>query len=164
VVGIALLADAFVRGGAEQGLLLAPWVLLGAWLVYAVMYAPHVATDAEGITVANVLRRTHVPWGRVTDISLRWQLVLTLDDGRRIKAYGGPVAGRPGRPTRAGDLRREPPALQDLVLVREPWELAREGGAAGGEMTRRWDLPALLSLAVILVWALIAVLIVQAGA
>lgn len=164
VVGILLLGDAVLRAGWGQGLLLAPWVLLMGWLVWVLMYAPYIATDDEAITIANVLRRTRIPWGRVNAIDLRWQVVVELDDGRLVKAYGGPVAGRPGRLARAADARREPPALRELILIREPWEAARERGASGGAVERSWAVPELLALALILVWAAIALFIVSGGA
>ncbi|MFS0732617.1 PH domain-containing protein [Microbacterium sp. 1P10UB] len=166
VVALLLLGDAVVRAGWAQMLLLAPWVLLVVWLIYVAMYASAIETDAAGATVQNFLRRTRVPWAKVQDIRLRYQVVFDLDDGRQLKAYGGPVAGRPVRDRgRMGfQMRREPPALRELALIQEQWETAREQGAPDTPVTRSWDLPALVALAVIAVGALVAVIITNAPA
>lgn len=161
VVAIFLLGDAVLRAGWGEMLLLAPWVLLAVWLVYLLMYASVIETDAGAATVQNFLRRTRLPWGAVTDIRLRYQVVFVYGTGRELKAIGGPVSGRPGRPsrTRDGAGRREPPALLELERVRHRWEAAVDAGAAGGDPTRSWDMIGLGTLAVILVWAAVAVVI-----
>ena len=92
---------------------------------------------------------------------MQWQVVFTLDDGRTVKAYGGPVAGTPGRAERREEARpaSPPPALRDLYLIQERWQTAREAGAPAGDVRRSWDYPTLSALAVILIWAVIAVVI-----
>ncbi len=166
VVALLLLGDAVVRAGWGQMLLLAPWVLLVVWLIYVSMYASAIETDAAGATVQNFLRRTRVPWAKVQDIRLRYQVVFELDDGRLFKAYGGPVAGRPVRDRgRVGlQMRREPPALRELSLIQEQWETAREQGTPDTPVTRSWDILALVAFGVIAVGALVAVIITSVPA
>ncbi|AZS37233.1 hypothetical protein CVS47_01865 [Microbacterium lemovicicum] len=166
VVALLLLGDAVVRAGWGQMLLLAPWVLLVVWLIYVSMYASAIETDAAGATVQNFLRRTRVPWAKVQDIRLRYQVVFELDDGRLFKAYGGPVAGRPVRDRgRMGlQMRREPPALRELSLIQEQWETAREQGTPDTPVTRSWDILALVAFGVIAVGALVAVFITSVPA
>ncbi len=179
LVALALLVDAGVRAGVGEMLLLAPWVLLVLWFVYVLVYAPHIRTDASGVRVHNLLRIVEFPWSAVRDIELRWQVRFRLSSGQDVSSFGGPVAGRPGRPPLrfGGGERREPPALRDMELLREQWISATESRAdhgigsqvdasSGGAHTapvirRRWDVAALVALAVIAIWAVSAVTIVN---
>ena len=161
VLAVVLLADAALRAGVGEMLLIAPWLLLALWGVYALLFAPHVRIDRRGIRIHNPLRIADIPWGRVTDIDMRWQLEVRTDEPRVYKAYGGPVAGRPGRPGLRRDDdrdRREPPAIRDLRLIQEAWKSA---GApdAGQPVRRKWDIPSLISLAVLIVWVTISLFI-----
>jgi hypothetical protein len=161
VLAIVLLGDAALRAGLGEMLLIAPWLLLALWAVYALLFAPHVRIDASGIRIHNPLRTVAIPWARVSDIAMRWQLEVRTDEPRVYKAYGGPVAGRPGRPPlrRDGEGRhREPPAIRDLALIRDAWESAREGAPAGA-VRRAWDIPSLISLGVLIVWVTISLFI-----
>jgi len=162
LVTLLLLVDAVIRAGWGEMLLIAPWLLLVLWFIYVGTFVSHVAIDADGATVQNLLRVVRVPWARVTDIGIRYQVRFSLDDGRIVNAFGGPVAGRPARPGLREDRNpraRIPPALRDLELIREQWLDATETGSDGGPVVRRWDLPALGVLLLILVWGLSAVLI-----
>ncbi len=158
VVAVALLIDAVVRAGVVEMLRLSPWVLLVVWIVYVLMYASHIAYDGGGATVQNYLRRTRIPWARVTDIGLRWQVIFTLDGGDTVPAYGGPVAGRPGRAERRSaqqPSRAVPAALRELGDLRDAWQGGDPPVAAPGsgatEVERSWDLPALVALGVIVI-------------
>lgn len=160
VVAIVLLGDAVIRAGFLEMLRLSPWVLLALWCVYVLMYAPHIAFDRRGATVQNYLRRTSVPWSAVRDVRMRWQIVFDLSDGAQLKAYGGPVAGRPGRAERksdAGPRANVPQSLRELGWLRDAW-IEAEPDAADAAVRRSWDVPALAALAVILVGAVSAVL------
>ncbi len=176
VVALALLVDAAVRAGLGEMLLLAPWVLLVLWFVYVLVYAPHIRTDADGVRVHNLLRIVEFPWSAVRDIELRWQVRFRLSTGRDVASFGGPVAGRPARPglRLGGGERREPPALRDMELLREQWISATEGepvpeltvpgfAPAASVVRRGWDVPALIALAAIAVWAVGALITVNAS-
>jgi hypothetical protein len=160
-VGVVLLGDAALKSGFGTALLLAPWVLLVIWVVYVAMHLSHIAIDPAGATVQNYLRRSFLPWQRVEAIQMQWQIVFTLDDRQTVKAFGGPVAGRPGRAERREEARpaSPPPALRDLYLIQEQWQAARAEGAPAGDVRRSWDYPSLAALAVILLWAAVAVVI-----
>lgn len=162
VVAAFLLGDALVRGGLEQTMLLAPWVLLIVWVVYAVVYVPRVETDADGVTVVNILRRWTVPWGRITDIGTRWQLVLNVDDGTKVTAFGGPSLRPPRRrPFARGDGEADAARFSDTELILQQWEDARDAGRTGGAVQSQWDGVALGILAALVLWAGIAVFIVS---
>lgn len=160
VAALLLLVDALVRAGILEMLRLAPWVLLAVWGVYVLMYASHIAYDRSGATVQNYLRRTRIPWPRVTDIGLRWQVIFTLDSGDTVPAYGGPVAGRPGRAERRTakePARAVPAALRELSELRDAWQGA-EDAIDSPAVERSWDLPALAAIGVIVVGAIAATL------
>lgn len=161
IAALLLLGDAVVRAGWAEMLLLAPWLLLVVWFIYVATFASHVSIDADGATVQNLLRIVRIPWARVSDVGVRYQVRFTLDDGRIVNAFGGPVAGRPARPgVRAADNPRAriPPALRDLELIREQWLAAAETGSTT-QVSRRWDLPTLGVLLLLALWALGAVII-----
>lgn len=165
IVALFLLGDAVLRAGVVTGLLLAPWVLLAVWCAYVFVYVSSVQTDATGIRLQNLLRIIEVPWRQITDIDLHWQLRVHLKDGGTVRSFGGPVAGRPGRPALRTDRESRPttpPAVRDLELIREQWEAAIEfdgSDADRAEVRRSWDLWPIVALAAIVVWAVIAVLI-----
>lgn len=162
LLALVLLGDAALRAGLGPMLLLAPWILLLVWGVYAFLFAPHVRIDSGGIRIHNLLRVIDVPWARVTDVDLRWQLEVTTDEPRVVKAYGGPTSGRPGRRSRPPEVdrdRREPPAIRDLVLIQEAWSAAQDRGTGGGSVRPSWDAISLVALALLGLWGVIALLI-----
>nr|WP_165143443.1 PH domain-containing protein [Microbacterium endophyticum] len=152
LIAAALLIDAGVRAGIADLLLLAPWLLLMVWGAYVASFASHIRVDTSGVSVQNFLRRTWIPWRDVTDVVLRWQLEFVLTDGSKITGMGGPAVGAIAR-TRGGG-RGE----RDAEVVREFWRRA-DDLADAPQKSRSWDVPAIVALAVILVWAAIAILV-----
>lgn len=165
-IAVFLLGDAVIRGSWGLMLLLAPWVLLVLWLIYVISVVSMVHVDEEGARVQNFLRRTRFGWRRVTELDLRWQLDFTLDDGRSLACWGGPGRIQSPRMKRSGELT-VPQSLQALTDVRTRWENAieRPAGTAGegadAPIRRSWDWPALGALAVIVVWAAIAIAVTR---
>ncbi|SEB98971.1 PH domain-containing protein [Microbacterium hydrocarbonoxydans] len=158
LLAIFLLGDAVVRAGWGQMLLLAPWVLLGLWVVYEIAFVSMVRVDADGATVQNMLRRTTFGWARVRDIDLRWQLLFSLDDGSDLSCYGGPARARPlRRPTSGDEEAKAPAGLRDLTDIRDRWQEAATTGDT--PISRTWDVRALAALGLIVVWAAVAVVI-----
>lgn len=158
VLVIGLLVDAVVRAGIGSALLLAPWPLLVLWVVYVVGVASDIRADEEGVQVQNMLRRTWIPWSRVEQVGLRWQLEFTLDDGRVIACLGGPSRSRPRRlgPERT---REKGNADTDDGIARLRKLRAQSTAPADAVVVRSWDGPVLIALAVIVIWAVAAVLI-----
>ena len=161
LLALFLLGDAVVRAGWGQMLLLAPWVLLGLWVVYEIAFVSVVRVDAQGAVVQNMLRRTSFGWNRVRDIDLRWQLVFSLDDGTDLSCYGGPARARPvRRPTSGDDEAKAPAGLRDLTEIRDRWQDAP--ATADAPLRRAWDSRALIALGAIVLWAVASVLIANA--
>ncbi|MCM3779383.1 PH domain-containing protein [Microbacterium hydrocarbonoxydans] len=158
LLALFLLGDAVVRAGWGQMLLLAPWVLLGLWVVYEVAFVSTVRVNESGAVVQNMLRRTSFGWNRVRDIDLRWQLVFSLDDGTDVTCYGGPARARPTRRPADDDSEAKAPAgLRDLTEIRDRWQTA--SGPTDAPIRRGWDGRALLALGVIVAWAIASIAI-----
>ena len=160
-LALFLLGDTVVQGSWGQMLLVAPWVLLALWILYEISYVSFVRVDDEGAVVQNMLRRTSFGWGHVRDIDLRWQLEFSLDDGRTLTCWGGPARARPPRPGRGDDNEPKIPAgLRAITDIRDRWAAA---AAADAPIRRSWDRTAVIALGVIVVWAIIAVVVANAG-
>lgn len=156
-LALFLLGDAVARGGWGQMLLLAPWVLLGLWIIYELSFVSHVRMDDAGVVVQNMLRRTSFGWSRVRDIDLRWQLVFSLEDDTDVTCFGGPAHARQRRSRmREEDEQKVPAGIRDLTEIRDRWQAA--GSTENGSIRRSWDGRALVALGVIAVWATISVL------
>jgi Bacterial PH domain len=54
--------------------LFASWVFFGLAVVWSVFVRPAVLLDLDGVTLRNVVRDVHVPWNRLTDVQVRWNL------------------------------------------------------------------------------------------
>jgi hypothetical protein len=162
LLALFLLGDTVVRGSWVQMLLVAPWVLLGMWAVYELSFVSAVRVDAEGVVVQNMLRRTTFGWRRVRDIDFRWQLQFSLDDDSLVTCYGGPARSRPPR-TRGseGEAAAAPTGIRALADIRDRWEAAPS--SADAPIRREWDVRALIALAALVLWAVGAVLIANAG-
>lgn len=164
-LALFLLGDAVVRASWSQMMLLAPWVLLALWLVYELSFSSFVRIDDSGVVVQNMLRRTTFGWRRVRDIDMRWQLEFDLDDDRTVTAFGGPTHARPPKTSRrdvGGGGVRVPAGLRDLTEIRDRWD-AVHGTDADAPIRRTWDIPALVAIGVIVVWAVASVLVANAG-
>lgn len=161
LLALFLLGDAVVRAGWGQMLLLAPWVLLGLWVVYEIAFVSVVRVDDDGAVVQNMLRRTSFGWRRVRDIDLRWQLLFSLEDGSDLSCYGGPARARPvRRPTSGDDEAKAPAGLRELTEIRDRWQQAPV--TADAPLSRTWDAQALIALGVIALWAVVSVIIANA--
>jgi hypothetical protein len=160
VISAGLLIDAVVRAGLIEALLLAPWMLLILWVIYVVGIASDVRADRRGAGVQNLLRRTWMPWNRVKRIAMRWQLELTLDDGSVVRCFGSP--GRT-RPRRIGPERTREDgngAVEDGIARMQRFRLDPEL-RADAVVVRTWDWPAIIALAVLVLWAVVAVLVTR---
>ncbi|MFS0852602.1 PH domain-containing protein [Microbacterium sp. 179-I 3D4 NHS] len=162
LLALFLLGDTVVRGSWMQMLLVAPWVLLGLWAVYELSFVSAVRVDAQGVVVQNMLRRTSFGWRRVRDIDFRWQLQFSLDDDSVVTCYGGPARSRPPRKRGSeGETAQAPTGILALSDIRGRWEAAP--ASADGPIRREWDVRALIALAALVLWAVGAVLVVNAG-
>lgn len=91
VVAVAALA-AFVREDGPTALLtvLAPVALVGA-AGWALFWNPRAEVSEEGITLVNVLRTVHVPWGRFRHADTRWALSVTTTADATYTSWAVPA-------------------------------------------------------------------------
>ncbi|MDQ1206524.1 PH domain-containing protein [Microbacterium sp. SORGH_AS_0862] len=145
-----------------SALLLAPWILLALWGIYVGVFVSSVTSSADGLRVQNFLRVTRIPFSAIADIRMRYQLVIETMEGRTLTCYGGPVSARSGaRRSPSGD--RPAAGSQDAERIIDDWQSALEPTAVPAHVLRMWDVPALVALIALAVWAGIAVAVVGAG-
>lgn len=181
-VVLYLLGDAVVRGGVAEAALLAPWPLLALWGVYVAAFASRVTIDDAGVLVQNMLQTVWMPWPHIADVQWRWQVQFDLDDGRRVRAMGGPAQGRsPRRPSDPDRIPATARAQYDVIV--RAWETARAAGSGRGcvgmagfdeprgpgaaepardAVRRGWDTLGIVSAAVLVAWAVVAVIVAGA--
>lgn len=156
-----LLVDAAVRADIGTALLLAPWPLLVLWSIYVIGVASRVRPQRDGVFVQNLLRTIFVPWARVQQIRMRWQIEIALDDGSQITCFGGPATRRPQRlgPGRTKEDANE--RADDAVAALRKAKAGATPVTPVPPVRRGWDIPSLAALLVIVAWAVAAVLITR---
>ena len=86
-----MLVDAAVRAEWSTILLALPWmcaILLVCWML---LIRPCLVVTPSNLIVVNVLRVHTLPWARVAELHVRYQLVITLTDGTVLRAWGSPT-------------------------------------------------------------------------
>lgn len=177
VVAGFFIVDAVLRGRLDVAARTTGVALLMVWACWVFLVRMSVRLDASALTARNLLRWVRVPWARVTDIERRAQLVVLVDDGTAVSCWGSPFAPRAGVRSAHGRAGGSAEAITRVLPAggRPPNEAARRSGpavdsaleivrtawlghpAAAGEITRGWDLPALMIGAVCLIAAVVAV-------
>ena len=162
LIAVVLVGDSAINGEWRTvEVTLAP-ALLVVWAAWILLFRPSIRFDRETVTVHNPLRVIRVPWARVSAVSQRFQVVLELDDGKKVTCWGSPFPEKPG-------ARRQTPARAGRALlatdVASKLESARasvRSGSSDTQVVRRFDLVAvvvgaivLLACAVELVFALL---------
>jgi len=150
----------------------APFAGLVALVVYAVFWRPCVRVDADGVTLANVVRDVRVPFSRLEDVRTRFALTLETVEGT-FTSWASPAPGRTsamslsrrdskgleamGQPTDQGVSASAAPNTDSgaaALLVRHRWDVWRDHGGSQvppdeGRITRTWDVPVVCGLAVL---------------
>lgn len=83
-----------VRGNLAVASFSLPAGGLVIWLLHVTIYQPAVYYDRHRLIVVNVLRVHDIPWARVSALRPSVDLVIELDDGRRLHATGAPYPRR----------------------------------------------------------------------
>ncbi len=153
-----LLGDAAVRLRFDVLAAALPTAALALWAAWLVFLRPCLRVGEGGLTVVNILRTTVAPWDQVDEVTTRFQVLVTLVSGERLRCWGAPITARSARPGRtaarslAPDGRLHGSPVQALVDSRR----AGAGGPAGppGVVRRRWDtVPIGVGIALVLVVA-----------
>lgn len=80
VTGLVLLVALAWNWADNPEPLFVSWVLFALALVWSLFVRPAVVLDDDGVTLRNVFRDIHIPWGRVTDAESRWNLKVLVGD------------------------------------------------------------------------------------
>jgi hypothetical protein len=155
MVVVVLLGDAVLRGNGSVAIRIGGVGALVVWAAWMLLVRPSIRVRPDRAVVVNVGRITEVPWSRIVDIRRRLQLVLELDDGRRVEAWGSPFPRR-RMVGRTPKTEVDDPALS---VLRGAWMSVDPTSAVALPVTRRVDLTALLigGLAVAVLAASLAV-------
>lgn len=138
VATVLLVGDAAVRGFWDVALRASGIAGLVLWVAWLLLVRPSIRLEPDRAVVVNVGRITEVPWARVVEIRRRLQLVLELDDGRKVECWGSPFPSR--RTAGRGQAVPEDPAAETLHAA---WIAGDDASAA--VVTRRADTVALLT-------------------
>ncbi|MDT9593885.1 PH domain-containing protein [Nocardioides zeae] len=146
-----------------------PGFVLAAYLLWLVLWRPHVVVDAEGTQLHNVLRTVVVPWEALIHVETKY--ALTLRTARAAhSAWAAPAPARPSSVRRQREVRKPRPGEAGVRpgdlrgtssgdaahLVRERWEhLLATGGIEAGRAEEvheqvRWHVPELAVAGVLL--------------
>lgn len=126
---------------AEGPALVVVPVVLGAVLVYAVLWRPSVAVSADGVTLVNVLRTIVVPWPALIDVDTRFSLSLRTPGGT-FSAWAAPAPGRAGAAVANRAERRHGPhsPTPSIGGRARPGDLiSTESGEAAYMVRERWN-------------------------
>jgi len=89
------LGSVLLEPAPREALVVAPGLLAGGALVYALFWRPAVVVDGEGVELRNVLRDVRVPWAALEQVDTRYALTLYAA-GRRHQSWAAAAPGRPG--------------------------------------------------------------------
>lgn len=87
-LGVILVGDPVLRGDLAVAAATAPIVAFALWLLWMILFHPHIRYDEERVVITNIGRVHELPWSRVVAVRQALSLGFELDDGRRIAATG----------------------------------------------------------------------------
>ena len=131
---VVLLADALVRGRPDVALAALPAALLLGWLGFVVFALPCVRISDHGLRIVNVLRTTDATWPAIEDVAVRFQTIVTLKSGQRVRAWGGPTAARESGTAPPAPERK----LSASQRLEQAWATHRSATAGESTVTRSW--------------------------
>jgi hypothetical protein len=139
---VLLTGDALVKGAWDAAARTAGVAAVVVWAAWLLLLRPSIRVRPDRAVVVNVGRITEIPWSRVVDIRRRLQLILDLDDGRSVEAWGSPFVSK----------RATPGEDSALTALRSAWSSAASSDAA---VVRHPDVPALVAGAAAVIAAVI---------
>ena len=80
VTGLVLLVSMAFQWAEHPEPLFAGWMVFILAVVWSLFVRPAVLLDEDGVTLRNVVRDIHIPWGQVTDVEFRWNLKVLAGD------------------------------------------------------------------------------------
>ncbi len=164
-LGVVLVGDPVLRGDLVLVAVTAPIVALALWVLWMVLFHPHIRYDEQKVVVTNIGRVHVLPWSRVVAVRQTLSLGFELEDGRRIAATGvtaprgrglmlsGMTRGRMG--VGSEDFHRNADALRPLQAA---------AATTDAPVVSRWDRVPLLIGAGLAVLVVIDLIVLAAAA
>jgi hypothetical protein len=87
-LGVVFVGDPVLSGDLPRFAATAPIVAAVIWVLWLVMFHPHIRYDEERVVVTNIGRVHVLPWSRVVAVRQKLNLAFELDDGRWVRATG----------------------------------------------------------------------------
>ncbi len=139
VLALTALVATAVDGDAIDVARLAPWMLLLAGGTWAAFGRPHVAVDAAGVRLVNVIRTVHVPWPAIRAVDTRWALTLVTAHGTFV-AWAAPAPGMRAALRATRQDTPDVPIAQLRGAGMRPGDLpSSPSGDAAAVVRRRWE-------------------------
>lgn len=139
------------------------------WVLWVLLYRPIILFDANHVVIINPLRIVDAPWAHVTAVRQRLQLMLDLDDGKTVTCWASPFPDKPGRRRPSsygvpGGVAQA--ARQDFARPLESARVAAKTKHVDSRepdvpVVRRWDFPAIIVGAVLVVACVIEFAIIH---
>jgi hypothetical protein len=171
VIALIFAVDAAVNGSGDGRWLALAVLLFASAAVHALAFRPAVLVDDTGITLRNIVRDVHVPWGNVARIGARWSLTIdtlapdrtwaswaiTARNRQRMALFhrgftaGAWMGGRGAQASAYAGAADETPDEEPYVSVElsRAWDAASARGAlAPGSVEVRWVWPVIVASAV----------------
>lgn len=154
-IALFLIGDAIIKGSWSIALPFIPWLLLLVWITYVGTAASMARIGSNELVFRNMLRVHTVPWQHITDISVKYQVLISTDDSKQTPLMAGPAAGRPARLGKSdGAQRRIPPILTFRDELYDTWQERKD--SATGAISHTWDWPIVVIGGALLVWAILS--------
>ncbi|GAB3569875.1 hypothetical protein [Spelaeicoccus albus] len=148
-----LLIDALVRGAWHVVGVGAPWLLLIAAVLYALLWRPALIVGTGTATIRNPFVSYELPFADIVDVRIGPTVSVQLRDGGG-RVYRLTSWNAPGTPKR----RSKDDAQPDSQLLADRWN-AYEADRRPEPVTRRLDLPPTAALVVCAAWSALSLVL-----
>lgn len=88
------LISAMSSGQTRLAIVTAPIAAFFVWLFSVLLLAPRVSYNRDRVVIVNFARVHCLPWPTISHVAQGIDLVFTLNDGRKIHAFGSPYPKR----------------------------------------------------------------------
>lgn len=143
-VGVVIVGDSVLRGDLWRAVATAAVVGLVLWVVFMVLFHPHIRYNDARVVVTNIARIHEIPWTHVSAVRQNLTLTFELDDGRRIRAAG--VSAPRDRGLILGTLTRGKLGAGSMEFHKyaDALRLLQDGATSSDSpVVSRWDVRAL---------------------
>lgn len=142
-----------------------PALLLGAWLVYLLLWRPAIIVDKDDVKVREILRTTTIPYSQISDVRLSSIVAIIATGPRGTQVIYRPW-NAPGKPRRKvdsglqGGKRPESLDTHPSIALLRTWEKrsSEMRSTPSVATTTRWNTGALAVTAILIIVVIIGML------